>query len=152
MLQEKTINEELLEQSREALKNAGNRNIEIAGSASEEMRIVYEADDFSVSASGKNLRLGIRTLQDHRLGFVSTNSTSNAAIAEAVEESYSMARLSPPSEHYGFAEPGPNHVACQEFINEDSQLPHMSEQELVDVADRVIAAARNDPRIRLDRV
>ncbi|MCB1140058.1 MAG: TldD/PmbA family protein, partial [Leptospiraceae bacterium] len=33
-----------------------------------------------------------------------------------------------------------------------SELPYMSEKELVDVADRVISSARSDSRIRLDRV
>ena len=146
------LNERLLDQSRIALKAAGDKDIEIAGGASEEIRIVYESDDFSVSTSGSNSRLGIRTLQDQRLGFVSTKSTSDAALIEAVGEAYSMARLSPPSEHYSLAEPGPQHSPGKEFIHENGDLLALPESQIIDYTEEVIREAMQDPRIRLDRV
>ena len=58
------LNERLLDQSRIALKAAGDKDIEIAGGASEEIRIVYESDDFSVSTSGSNSRLGLYGIEE----------------------------------------------------------------------------------------
>ena len=146
------LNQNLIQRSRTAREAAGGRPIEIFGGASDEIRIVYESDDFSVSTSGSNTRLGIRVLDEHRPGFVSTNSTSEKAIQEAVTEAYSIARLSPPSAHYGLASPELKHQERTEFVHEDSGLLALSEAEIIEIAEEVISRAGSDPRIRLDRV
>ena len=146
------LNQSLLQRSRIALQAARDRNIEIFGGSSEETRIVFESDDFSVSTSGSNTRLGIRVLEDNRPGFVSTNSTSEQAIEQAVQEAYSISRLSPTSEHYGFASPEPRHQSQTDFVHQDAGLLNLTESEIIEVAEEVISRASSDPRIRLDRM
>lgn len=151
MIKQIELNETLLERSKQALSAAGQRSLEVAGGAAEEMRIVYESDDFSVSTSGVDYRLGIRSIQENRQGFVSTNSNSPESIRESVEEAFSMSRLSPPSEHYGLAEKAPGREA-ESYIHEDASLSEMTEGDVVRIAERIIEEATRDPRVRLDRV
>ncbi|MCB1302882.1 MAG: TldD/PmbA family protein [Leptospiraceae bacterium] len=140
----------LTEQANHALQAARGRTLEVAGSASEEMRVVFESDDFSVSASGTDSRLGLRSIQDGRVGFVCTNSIDPAKIQAAVEESFQMGHLSPPSPHYSIAEA--TDTSDSEFSQQDGALLDMREHEIIGLAERVIEEARTDPRIRLDRV
>ncbi|MEQ8353241.1 MAG: TldD/PmbA family protein [Leptospiraceae bacterium] len=151
-IKELELNDTLIQRSREALNSAAARQMEVFGGASEETRIVYESDDFSVSTSGSNSRLGIRTLQDHKPGFVSTNSTSPKSIQSAVKEAYSIGQLSPPSEHYDFAKPETRHSQAQPFIHESDELINLSESEIFEFTEEIISRATADPRVRLDRV
>ena len=64
----------------EELSRAKGAEHEVFASHEIELKAVYDHDDFSVSASNEGSEFGIRTIEEGRLGFVTTNSDSDDAL------------------------------------------------------------------------
>lgn len=113
-----------------------------------ELKAVYEHDDFSVSASSEGSQYGIRTVQDGRLGFVTTNAEEDGSLRAAAEEARTLATVSPASKYQGITK-GPAVFEYQEVV--DPGLLTIEPEALYAYLAQVIEVARADGRVTLDR-
>ncbi len=159
--------ENLLERSQfllnelERLKPAQN---EVCASYYSELKIVYENRDFSVTAASASDLFGIRSiLAGGQPGFTTTNAPGDAALREAAAEAQRIAALSPAGPHFCVARPEaagfPQFaVAANEtiaggpaFLRVDPRIAALTPEDAIRFAELVIAEARKDSRVSIDR-
>ncbi|MEQ9366566.1 MAG: metallopeptidase TldD-related protein [Leptospirales bacterium] len=141
---------------------------EVCASYYSELKIVYENRDFSVSAASASDMFGVRSiLAGGRPGFITTNSPGDAALREAAAEVQSIAQLSPAGPHFAIADPaarggdarfpeyavGPTTTIAggPAFIRMDPRVAAMQPEQAIRFAELLIAEARKDPRVAIDR-
>ncbi|MCR9144227.1 MAG: TldD/PmbA family protein [bacterium] len=137
---------------------------EVCASYYSELKIVYENRDFSVSAATASDMFGVRSiLSGGQPGFITTNSPGDAALREAAGEVQNIAALSPAGPHFSIADPGakgfPEYAvkATQQiaggpaFLRVDPRLAALQPEDAIRFAELVIAEARKDSRVAIDR-
>ncbi len=122
--------------------------VDIFAAWTQEIKIVFEGEDFSVSSSQSNGSYGVRCIRDGRLGFATTNSNVPESLKAVAKEVQGMCRLSTPSEFNCIA-PKPESTGHFEFI--DPKLHELTPAELAEWTDRVIQTAQTDKRVLIDR-
>lgn len=129
-------------------KNAQN---EIAAQYESKMRIVFEGNDYSVAAETADRIIGIRTIENGRMGFLSTNE-SNGHLGESAAEAVTLARLAPPSEFHSIAPASAGMTApTGQYRLLDPELLAMDPENAIKHLAVLIEAATSDPRISIDR-
>ena len=121
---------------------------DVFSSASTEARVVFESKDFSLSTSHSTQMYGVRSIDREKLGFVTTNSESEALLREAARESQLIARLSAPNPHHKIADKVENTNHHQAV---DPQLLDLNPVKLGDLAEQMIDQVLSDKRILIDR-
>ncbi len=141
---------------------------EVAASAYRELKIVYENKDFAVSASSASELFGIRSiLEGGQPGFLTTNLTGDQALRDAALEVQTIARLSPGGPFFRIADPAVGLPALDSratgapalddlaggpaFIRIDPRVADMTPATAIQFAELLIAEARLDSRIAIDR-
>lgn len=124
-------------------------DVEVCASYHGEMKVIYEATDFSISTSHTSSMYGIRAVVDGRLGFTTTNASDAESLKQAAREVLMVAKLSPPGAHHKIAEKkfGINrHFECF-----DKDIAEMPVESAYQYAQRMIDIAKSDPRLSIDR-
>ncbi len=121
-------------------------DIEICIDDVQEMKMVYEQTDFSVSTSSHITTYGIRAIVDNRVGFITTNHLDKSNIKDIVQEVQNIARLSPRNEYYQVAD-----KSTGSFELYDHAIGTMAPKDLLNHADYFISECRRDPRVLIDR-
>jgi PmbA protein len=137
-------NEIILEQ----IKKGEGGQVDICSGWTNQTRLVFEGEDYSVSSSQNTGSYGIRCIRDGRLGFVTTNANDEESLISAAKEVQEICRLSTPSEFNCIA-PRPEGIGHFESI--DPKLQTLSPSQLADFADKVIQTAKTDKRVMIDR-
>lgn len=132
----------------EEIKKGEGGDVDVISGWTQETRLVFEGDDYSVSSSQNTGSYGIRCIRDGRLGFVTTNSNDKESLINAAKEVQSICRLSTPSEFNSIA-PRPEGIGHFESI--DPKLQSLTPSQLADYADKVIQTATTDKRVLIDR-
>lgn len=121
---------------------------EVFSSLVQELRVVYEGKDYSVSTSHTTSMYGVRCITNGRMGFMTTNSDDPEMLKAIAKEVQSVARLSTPNEH--------NLIAAKpesfgHFETVDPKLGTLTPADVCNYADIVVKEALRDPRVSLDR-
>lgn len=141
---------------------------EVCSSYYSELKIVYENRDFSVSAASASDMFGIRSiLAGGQPGFITTNAPDDQSLREAAAEVQTIAALSPAGPHFSIADPKkaagdakfPEYVnpatttfaGGPAFLRVDPRLAALSPKDAIRFAELVIAEARKDSRVTIDR-
>ncbi|MCC6277430.1 MAG: TldD/PmbA family protein [Oligoflexia bacterium] len=122
---------------------------EVCADESTEMRIVYEASDFSVATTNSTTLFGLRTILNQRLGFVTTNSLNLAELKKSAQEAQNIARLSPESPFHSIAKKGSEGASFFEVY--DTELANLAPKELLRYAELLVHEAKKDERVAIDR-
>lgn len=132
---------------KEIAKDEGG-DADVFASWNQEIKIIFEGDDFSVSSSQSNGCFGVRCIRDGRLGFATTNSHTSESLKNAAKEVQNISRLSTASEFNCLAEKpqAPGH-----FESIDTKLHGLTPAELGEYADKLIQIAQSDKRVMIDR-
>ena len=137
---------------------------EVCASYHSELKIVYENRDFAVSAVTATDLFGIRSiLAGGQPGFITTNSPGDAALRDAAREVQTIAALSPAGPYFCIADPAggklPQYTNAPTlnigggpaFLRVDPRLAELSPDQAIRFAELVIAEARKDSRVAIDR-
>lgn len=122
--------------------------VDVFSGWSQETKIVFEGEDYSVSSSQSSASYGVRCIRDGRLGFATTNSNTPESLKAAAQEVQSICRLSTPSEFNTIAK---KTQEAGHFEAIDPKLQQMSPSTLGEYADKVVQVARSDNRVLIDR-
>lgn len=122
-------------------------DVEVCAGESQETRVVFEQTDFSVSTSSYSTSVGIRAINDGRVGFVTTNTMDEKQIKEKAREAMQVAKLSPQNKNYKIA---PKQSGSFELY--DPKLAELSPKELLKFAQGFVDQCRNDKRVLIDRI
>lgn len=133
----------------DAGKAGESSELEVCSSFSDEMKVVFEGDDYSLSTHHESRQFGVRCLYKGQLGFVTTNSSQPEQLKKIANEVQNIARLSPTNQYLCFAEPVGDNKKEHEMI--DSKLDHAAPKEILDWMEVLIDGIRSDERISLDR-
>lgn len=138
----------ILDEIKKGAQKDGSGDADVFSSASTETRVVFEHKDFSLSTSHSTQMYGVRSIVQDRLGFVTTNSESEAALREAARESQMVARLSAPNPHHKLAD-RISETKYHQAI--DPNLLEVSPAQLGEFAEQMVAPLLSDSRILIDR-
>ncbi|MBI3396213.1 MAG: hypothetical protein HY042_10295, partial [Spirochaetia bacterium] len=146
----------LLEAGDTIIKEVGKKgDTEVFATYTTGLRVVYENDDFTVSASGSTDLFGVRVISQGRPGFVTTNSSDPAALRAAAVEAVETAVHAPAGEHHRIASTADNAARTMppdaHFSLVDDNLAQMAPRRVVDYLDMLIKEVRSDARIAVDR-
>lgn len=123
---------------------------EVYSTHSIDLRVVFEAKDFNLSASHETSMYGVRSLTGGRVGFTTTNALDPENIRQLSRETQALARLSPKSEHQVIAREGEIRQGNHELL--DSALVDLPAKDLYTYAEMAVAEASKDSRVTIDRI
>ncbi|MCE9600148.1 MAG: TldD/PmbA family protein [Spirochaetia bacterium] len=123
---------------------------EIAAHYESRMRIIFEGNDYSVAAETADRVIGIRTIENGRMGFVSTNE-ANGKLSESAREAMDLAKLALPSDFHSIAPQNSSSITIENSLHLDPALLAMDPETAIKNLSILIEAATEDSRISIDR-
>jgi len=130
------------------IKKGEGGDVDVFSGWSQETRLVYEGNDFSVASNQTSGSYGVRCIRDGKIGFVTTNTNSKESLSRAASEVQGICRLSTPSEFNCIAE---KPAAIGHFESIDTKLQQLNPSAIAGFADQLIQNARSDKRVMIDR-
>ena len=126
----------------------GADEVEIFAERRIEKSINIEATSLKSATGSMTEGVGIRVLRKRALGFASLNSLQDEKIVNALEKAVSIAKCTPPVDHYTFA--SPQSLSPIKGVY-DKALANLTMEDILEYADILINATRNfDERISID--
>ncbi|MBK8230945.1 MAG: TldD/PmbA family protein [Candidatus Eisenbacteria bacterium] len=128
-------------------RRAGADEAQVSASHDREIKVGFERNELSLSASGEETSLRLRVHHQHRLGAASTNSTDRHDLERAVEAAMAMASFSPPDEHLNLPFPAPLEERPDLW---DESIVSVGPEQLRSMAEEFLRALREDARVSID--
>ena len=127
---------------------AGADEAEVYASWNEGIAVRFEKGDLKLTQADEGSSLGLRVFKDKRLGFSSTNQTTDAALEQAARDAMTLASFSPPDEPNVLPECQPVEAAAP-ALNDDAVS--FSIENAVDCARELYESTTGvDPRVAID--
>ncbi|MEL6904503.1 MAG: TldD/PmbA family protein [Planctomycetota bacterium] len=150
------MNRQELEERAEALLSraldAGADAAEVFATERRSLSAKFEKGDLGQVQSDEGRSVGLRVIVDGRLGFTSTNQTSDASLSAAAAEAVAIARTSPPDEANVLPDASEIDSALLVGPRVDGALSGWSIEAAVEhAAELNRRAAAHDPRLSVDR-
>ncbi len=120
---------------------------EVIARHSASSRVVYEKNDFKISAAGTGASFRLKVHRDAKKGSASTNEESAAALAGVASRALTLASFSIEDEHLVLPEPQEPVELPGRFDPALAELTPAAQHEL---AASFVAAAKEEPRLSLD--
>lgn len=144
---------ELLARCQAALEPAAGVEAEAYAHSGSEVTVRCEKGDLQLASTGEGEVLGLRLLDQGRLGFASTNQLAPASLEGLCEDARALARVAPADPHNVLPEPasGASDRPATELWSAD--LAALGLESAVELATGVLETlVSEDPRVRVDQV
>jgi PmbA protein len=122
---------------------------EVCADQGTDMRIVYEASDFSVATTNTTTLFGLRTILNQRLGFITTNTLNMNDLKAKALEAQQIASLSPESPFHQIAPKTDSGGGYFEIV--DPAIENIQPKELLRFAELLVSEVKKDERVAIDR-
>ncbi|MBF0276566.1 MAG: TldD/PmbA family protein [SAR324 cluster bacterium] len=129
------------------IKGEGTQS-EVCAQHSVDLSVVYEGNDFSVSKSNTTSSYGIRAIVDGKLGFMTSNSSSDQMLREIALETRKLAMLSVSSEHHQIATAMEKHGYSENY---DPSTEMLLPSDLYNMLQLMVDEVHKEKNISLDR-
>lgn len=120
---------------------------EVVGITNREIIVTMERSDIKLCIKQYTTGIGVRTLIGTSMGFASCNSLDTTTVQKTAEKAVNMARKTPPLPFCTLASPGGLPDVSGLY---DPDIENMNEEDAISIAERMVAAAQEDPRVFID--
>jgi PmbA protein len=112
-----------------------------------EIIVILERNDIKLCIKQNTAGIGIRTLIRNSVGFSSCNSLEEGKVMKAARRAIRMSKNTPPVPYSVLASPAPLPAIAGLY---DPEALNFDEERAIHTAEKMITAAREDPRVSVD--
>lgn len=146
--------ENLKETARSIIDTLGTGEHEVCATSSVEFRVICENNDISLTAENAASLIGIRSIHDGKMSFVTTNAISGSSLEQSISDLLALRKLAPAVEHNSLPRPdnaNPGSVENTEHFERTDSGLNMSADEVLGLTTDFLKMIRTDKRVTIDR-